>query len=54
LTSLNPDHTTFPAIPNTIPLLLRYELPVDLALFTNLTHLDFGDNRLEIAAPEFM
>ena len=32
----------------------RYELPSALSLFTNLTHLDFGDNRLEIAAPEFV
>jgi hypothetical protein len=31
-----------------------YELPSDLAQFSNLTHLDIGDNRLEIAAPEFM
>ena len=32
----------------------RYELPSALSLFTSLTHLDFGDNRLEIAAPEFV
>jgi hypothetical protein len=31
-----------------------YELPPDFSLFSNLTLLDFGDNRLEVAAPDFM
>jgi Leucine-rich repeat (LRR) protein len=30
------------------------ELPQSLSNFTNLTQLDFGGNRLEIAAPEYM
>jgi Leucine-rich repeat (LRR) protein len=31
-----------------------YELPPSLARCLSLTHLDFGGNRLEIAAPEFV